>query len=306
MEPVDVLSVVVRAAAFIAALQSAGLAWFTAACGRSASAGAGAAAASLQSALRASALCALALVLIHRGLDAARFAGEWSGILDAHLQMLVWSRHPGFSSALCAAGLIAVLVGSLELKSRPGRWAAYLGSAGAFAVAASFALTGHTRQAAHAGLARALLSLHVGIVAYWIGAVAGLYRLTRQSELTRQSDPTRRSDPREAASAAEQFSRTAVWLVPLILPAGLALIWILLPDLAALRTVYGAFLLAKFLGFCVLIVLAAANRLRYVAALAQGTVSATRAFERVLIAEYVVMASVLAATAAMTSLFSWH
>jgi len=292
MEQVDVLSVVVRAAAFIAALQSAGLAWFAAACGRSAglAPGAGAAAASLQGALRASALCALALVLTHRCLDAARLAGEWPGILDAHLQMLVWSRHPGLSSMLCAAGLIAVLLSSLNAK----RWAGYLGAAGAFAIAASFALTGHTRQAAHAGLARALLIVHVGIVAYWIGAVAGLHWLTRQSE------------PREVARAAEQFSRTAVWLVPLILPAGLALIWILLPDLAALRTVYGAFLLAKFLGFCVLIVLAAANRLRYVAALAQGTVSATRAFERVLIAEYVVMVSVLAATAAMTSLYSWH
>ena len=297
MEPIDILSVVVRAAAFIAALQAAGLAWFAAANGRSTVAAsrrsAGAAAAPLRGALRVSALCALALVLTHRGLDAARLAGEWSGTLDAHLQMLIWSRHPGLSSTLCAVGLIS-LVGSLKPGRWPGRWAAYLGSAGAFAIAASFALTGHTRQAAHAGLARALLSLHVGIVAYWIGAVAGLYRLTRQS------------DPREAARAAEQFSRTAVWLVPLILPAGLALIWTLLPNLAALRTVYGGFLLAKFLGFCVLIVLAAANRLRYLPALAQGTASATRAFKRVLIAEYVVLASVLAATAAMTSLFSWH
>jgi putative copper resistance protein D len=306
VEPIDILSVVVRAAALVAALQSAGLAWFAMPRGGSAMAAsdrssgrtsrhsAAVAAASVQGALRASALVALVLVLTHRGLDAARLAGEWSGILDAHLQMLVWRRNPGLSSTLCAVGLIAVLVGSAHPKRWPGRWAVYLGSTGAFAIVASFALTGHTRQAAHAGIARVLLSLHVGIVAYWIGAVVGLYWLTRQSE------------PRDVARAAGQFSRTAVWLVPLILPAGLALGWTLLPDLAALRTIYGAFLLAKFLGFCVLIVLAAANRLRYVPALAQGTASGTRAFERVLIAEYATLASVLAATAVMTSLFSWH
>ena len=287
MEPLDILSVVARAAAFILALQSAGLAWFAAACGRSAVA----AGASLHGLLRVSALCALALVLTHRGLDAARLAGEWSGMLDARLQVLVWSRHPGVSSTVCALGLSAVLVSG----AKPARWAGYLGSVGALAIAASFALTGHTRQAAHAGLARGLISVHVGIVAYWIGAVAGLHRLTRQS------------DSWALVRAAAQFSRTAVWLVPLILPAGLALIWTLLPDLAALRTVYGGFLLAKFLGFCVLIVLAAANRLRYVPALAAaGTAFGIRAFQRVLIAEYVVLGSVLAATAAMTSLFSWH
>jgi putative copper export protein len=286
VEPFDLVSVFLRAAAFITSLQAAGLAWFAATCRRAGVP----AVASMNGLLRFSALVAMVLVMTQRGTDAGRLAGEWSGILDAHLQGMVWSRRPGLSSAVCAAGLLAVALSA----GKPRRWGEYLGSAGAVAVVGSFALTGHTTDATHAGWARALLAFHVGIVAYWIGAVAGLYRLTRCC------------DSRAVERAAARFSRAAVCVVPLILPVGITLIWSLLPDLAALRTVYGGFLLAKFLGFCVLIVLAAVNRLYRLPALAAGSPVAIRAFRRVLVAEYGVLASVLAATATMTSLFSWH
>lgn len=291
MEPIDVVSVILRGASFIAALQAAGLAWFAASNRHT-----GAAACTVVSgAMAVSAAVALALVLTQRGVDAGRLAGEWSGILDPHLQRMVWSRRPGLSSLLCAAGLLVVAVSAGRSPRRVGWW----GCVGALLVVGSFALTGHTSEAAHAGWLRGLVALHVGIAAYWIGAVAGLYGLARTA------------DPQLLTRAAVHFSASAVWLVPLMLPAGALLVWGLLPDLAALRTPYGGFLLAKVSGFSALIVLAAMNRLRHVPALAAGAPAAIRRaairrFKHVLVAEYVLLGSVLAATAAMTSLFSWH
>ena len=235
-------------------------------------------------------MLAMLLVVTHRGLDAGRLAGEWSGVLDLRLQGMVWSRRPGLSSIVCGMGLLAVAVGA----GRPLRWGRHVGSVGALVVVGSFALTGHTTEASHSGLARGLVALHVGIVAFWVGAVAGLYQLARQSA------------PNAVAQAAARFSRTAVWLVPLILPVGSLLIWALLPDLSALRTPYGGFLLAKALGFLGLILLAAMNRLRNLPALAAGAPVALLGFKRVLVAEYVILGSVLAATSTMTSLYSWH
>ena len=124
--------------------------------------------------------------------------------------------------------------------------------------------------------------------------MAGLYQLTCRSDL------------RAAAAAAARFSAKAVWRVPLILPAGGLLVWGLLPDLAALRTPYGGFLFFKALGFSGLILLAARNRFRGVAELTARAPGAVRTFRRVLMAEYVLLGAVLAATATMTSLFSWH
>jgi putative copper resistance protein D len=287
MELLDLVSVVLRAGAFIATLQAAGLAWFLVPCR-----GAGAAAmASVNRLLRISALLALVLVVTHRGLDAGRLAGEWSGVLDPHLQGMVWSRRPGLSSIVCALGLLMLLIASA---GRSIRWAGYAGTVGALGLAGSFALTGHTTEASHAVALRALVAVHVGLAAYWIGAVAGLYRLTRRSNL------------RAVANAAARFSATAVWLVPVILPAGALLIWGLIPDLAALYSVYGGLLLAKALGFGGLILLAARNRRRRVPALVTGAPGSMQSFQRVLCAEYVLLCGVLSVTATMTALFSWQ
>jgi len=285
MEPLDLASVAVRAAAFIAALQAAGLVWFAASIVRSAPAGMPC----VIGLARVSAALALVLVVMHGALDAARLAGEWSGMLDPHLQYLAWSRRPGLSSLVCSAGLLAALAG-LSKSNQDGIRLAILG---AFVVVGSFELTGHATEATHPVVVQLLLVLHVSLAAYWIGAVAGLYWLTGHAA------------PGDVTRAAAHFSGAAVWLVPLLLPVGILVIWGLLPDLAALRTLYGGFLLAKVVGFCGVILLAAFNRLRVVPALATGEAFATRRFQRVLVAEYAGLGGVLATTATMTSLFSW-
>ena len=286
MNLLDLTSVALRSLAFLASLQAAGLWWFFSSCNRSGVPPAPA----LVRFGRISALLGLSLVLLHRLLDAGRMGGEWGSVLDPVLQSMVWSRRPGVSSIVCTIGLGALLIAF----GQSSRWNKCLGYTGALAVLCSFAVVGHTTEATHAAWLQCLVTLHVGIASYWLGAVAGLLKLAHVS-------------PQEVtATAALRFSTTAVWLVPLLLPAGALLVWGLLPDLQALRTTYGAFLAIKLAGFCVLIALAAGNRMSRLPALATGTPGALAAFQRTLRAEYAVLVLVLAATATMTSLFSWN
>jgi high-affinity Fe2+/Pb2+ permease len=93
----DILSVVLRALSFVLLFQAAGIAIFVAAFGRR-----------LASARRVvvhlgqiSALAATVLVAGHYALEAARMAGEMSGMLDPDLQGIVWqssSRAPSHSA----------------------------------------------------------------------------------------------------------------------------------------------------------------------------------------------------------------
>jgi putative copper export protein len=92
--------------------------------------------------------------------------------------------------------------------------------------------------------------------------------------------------------------------VPVILLAGVAMAALLLPNLAALRQPYGRLLIAKVIGFALLMGLAAANRWRLGPALAQRTTGSERRFRRSLAAEYVLIAAILTITAIMTSFFS--
>jgi putative copper resistance protein D len=304
VEWIDGISVAVRAAAFVAALQAAGLSMFTLLVRRAAPASV----ATLHRLIRITAPLAAVLVVTHRLLDGGRMAGDWNGIVDAHLQALLWSRRPGMSTAACAAGLLAVAA------SAPPRGGGrvVMGCFGIVSVIGSFALTGHTTEAHHAGALRVLLTLHVGIAAFWIGAVAGLHRMSRgepgvagASSVAGEPVVARARVP-ELSRAAVRFSTVAVWMVPLMLPAGLLMMWGLLPDWRALLTPYGGMLLLKLIGFCSLMALAARNRLRLVPALSTGSEHPVRDFRRSLVMEHVLLGAVLAVTAAMTSLFSWQ
>jgi putative copper export protein len=286
MESFDAVAVGMRAAAFIAALQAAGLSLFMAV-HRTVLAEK---AAPLISLARPMALLGLALILGHQVIEGARLAGDWSGLADLDVQRGNWHRSPGLSAMVGAAGLAIEYTG-LCLPGPAGRTLTVLGALG---VGGSFALTGHTTASTVSPLIRALLTVHVTIVAYWLGSIVALARLTRvatTSTLTRISTA---------------FSASAVWIVPAILPLGLGMAAGLLPNLAALRTTYGALLIAKISGFALLLALAAFNRWRAVPALQRAPLEATLRFRRMLHAEYLLLAGVLSVTAVMTSLYSWR
>src|SRR5258706_14746542 len=92
--------------------------------------------------------------------------------------------------------------------------------------------------------------LHFLGVACWFGALCRLY--------VRSWGET----PARASDIIERFTAVATWLVPVGFLAGIVMAVLLLPNLQALSEPYGELLIAKVVGFAVLMGLSAANKWR--------------------------------------------
>jgi copper resistance protein D len=280
----DVLSVILRALSFVLLFQAAGVAIFVALFG-------GRLAGSRDAVRRlgqAAALAAIVSVAAHYALEAARMAGELSGMWDPALQAMVW-HSPSRAALICRlAGLLLIALG-LQVASLRSMIAAV---GGAVLATGAFALTGHTSVNVHRGTLATLLMFHLLIVAFWFGALWPLYLASL------------RETPARASDIIERFTALATWLVPVILLAGIVMAVLLLPNMSALGQPYGELLIAKIAGFAVLMGLAAANKWRLGPALVIAPLQSGRWFRRSVAAEYVLIAAVLAITAVMTSFFS--
>ncbi len=277
----DAVSVALRALGFVALLQSAGSAIFVCLFRRSL----GASARAIRRLGIWSAALALPVLLGQLLLEAARMAGELGGVLDWTLQRLVLISPVG---ATCAARLLGLALIALGLATR-GRRTLLASGAGSLIAAASFALMGHTAVHPDRLLLAPVLVTHVLIAGFWLASIPALYLATRL-------DPGH-----QAGRLIEAFSRVAVWVVPLLALAGLLMACALVRQRAVFGQPYGWLLLGKALGFSALLGLAAANRWRFGPAAVLG---APRALRRSLLAEYLLLLGILAATATMTSLFS--
>jgi putative copper export protein len=280
----DVLSVALRALSFVFLLQAAGVAFFVAIFGRLLGASRGA----IRRLGRWTALLALACVTGHYALEAARMAGELSGMWNASLQRMVLSSTSGAAFAFRLLGLSAVALGLRGDSTR-----SVIASVGGATIAvAAFTLTGHTTTQPERWLWGALLFVHVLVIAFWFGGLLPLYGVSlRERQAT-------------TATLVESFSAWASWLVPLILLAGVAVALRLVPDVDVLARPYGELLLVKLGGFGLLMGLASLNRWRLGPAIARGELSALTAFRRSVAAEYALIVGVLTATAVMTTFFS--
>ena len=280
----DVLSVILRAMSFILLFQAAGTAIFVAVFGGRLASSRGA----VRRMGQAAALAASVSVAAHYALEAARMAGDLSGMWDPSLQGMVWHSSSRAALIFRLAGLLLIAIG---LQGARGRWTIVAVIGSVLAILA-FPLTGHTSVAAHRGALAALLMIHLLIVAFWFGALSPLYVASL------------RETPTRAFDIIERFTAVATWLVPVVLLAGVAIAVLLLPSVSALREPYGEMLIAKVVGFALLMGLAAANKWRLGPALAHGAVQSGRRFRRSVAAEYVLIAAVLTITAVMTSFFS--
>ncbi|HEV7441559.1 MAG TPA: CopD family protein, partial [Steroidobacteraceae bacterium] len=164
-----------------------------------------------------------------------------------------------------------------------------IGITGAILATAAFALTGHTSVTPYRPAAAALLTLHLLVVAFWLGSLWPLYLVAG------------REPPHRAAHVIDAFSRVAAWVVPVILLAGVGLTLLLVPSWAVFRQPYGQLLLAKVALFAVLMALATLNKWTFGPACAKGR---TRAFKQALAIEYVLICIVLAITATLTTFYS--
>ena len=280
----DIVSVVLRALSFVALFLAAGAAIFIAGFGRELTQSL----ASIRQVGRWMAIAAIGLVLAHFSLEAARMAGSFSGIVDANLQGMVLHSK---SAAMVAARVLGLLLIALGIQ-RSGEWRAILGVIGATLSVASFALIGHTAVHPARWILAVLLIVHLLVVAFWFGALHPLYVVSRDEMST------------TAAKVIDAFSRLATWLVPAILLAGLVMAVFLVPRIAILAEPYGELLIAKLVGFALLMGLAAANKWRFGPAIARGEARAAILFRRSVVSEFLLIVAVLAVTAVMTAFFS--
>jgi putative copper export protein len=283
----DALSVVLRTVSFVLLLNAAGVPIFIAAFGRFMPA-------SVPAVTKLGwrlAMGALVFVAAHHALEAARMTGEMSGVMDPAMQKMALLSPTGAAFAMRMIGLALVAVGLQRTARSPQLWAAALAVAllGTILSTTSFTLVGHTSITPHRLAAAVLITLHLLVIAFWLGSLWPLYLAAGTEQ------------PSVTARVIDAFSMAAAWVVPLILLAGIGLTALLLPSLATFRQPYGQLLLAKVTGFAVLMAMAALNKWHFGPACAEGE---TAAFKRTLVIEYVLICIVLAATAVMTTFFS--
>jgi putative copper export protein len=281
----DLLVVGLRALSFVAIFQAAGAAIFVALVGMRLD---GAAAERLLTFTRVAAIAALVLTVLTYVLTPARMAGNLGATFDPSLESLQLRSNTGGANIARVVGL-ALLVMSLDRVSRLNTLAA---AGGAALALLSFALMGHTAIHPLRWLLAPLLLVHVGVAAFWFGALWPLASLVR-------TEPADR-----AAAVVATFSQHASRLVPLVLICGVALAVIFIRSWAELLTPYGALVLAKTASFGVLLAIAARVTWRAAPRIAAGDPTADRWLTRAVRVEWGLLAAVLMATAVMTTLFA--
>jgi putative copper export protein len=234
------------------------------------------------------AVVAVVLTIAQQLAAPARLAGAFSGIADWSLHKTWLSSDAGAAATVRLLGLAAIAVGARGHERGPGVTVVI----GAALVAASFGFVGHTAHHPVRWLLAPLLIAHVLIVAFWFGALAPL------------AVAAKRLPAAAAAALIARFSSLAIIAVPFILIAGLTMAALLVPDLAGLSRPYGRLLIAKVIGFFLLMLLAAINKLRFGPAIARGRRNARLEFTRTVIAEWIMIAVVISVTVAMTTSYS--
>jgi copper resistance protein D len=234
----------------------------------------------------------LVLIAVALAAGAARFAvtaasmsGAASGAVDGELLRMVWESGEGRAAWIRTAGLLLVVPASLG-RGRPGP----LALTGAVAAASSFAWVGHTHATGPAA-APVLVGAHLLCAAFWLGALAPLWIYARNHE------------PRRIAAVAGRFGRAALVLVSVLIGAGAAVLAILLGHWSAFwSSPYGRTACVKLALAAALLACAAYNKLVLMPRLAVGERSAVRALRLSIGAEMALAASILIATAALTTL----
>lgn len=174
--------------------------------------------------------------------------GELYGMFDMSMVRMVLNSKEGVATAIRCLGLIAIYYLAHAKNSRISVVEMLLAS---IVTATSFAWVGHTHDldTASVVLSPILLSVHLVGVAYWIGALLPLYKLARSRSLN-------------LAVLAYDFGVYATLVVPILLIAGSALLWMFYQKNVALFSLaYGQFFLVKLGMVATLLLTAATNKL---------------------------------------------
>jgi putative copper export protein len=211
----------------------------------------------------------------------AMLGGDWASATDWSVMRILLGSSEGNATAARLAGL--AVLGAIGIA---GPVTQAIALAAALATVTSFALTGH----AGAIGPRALVALHLIAVAYWVGALLPLYRVSANVDRVL------------AGAVLERFGTIAVLVVGVLIVAGATLALLLLGSVDALvSSGYGRLLLIKLALVATLLSLAALNKLRLTPAFAGGDSAAPARLRRSIAAELFLVVAILAVTATFTT-----
>lgn len=231
---------------------------------------------------------ALTATIIAFMLRGAALTGGVDGMIDPEMLGLLWQTSVGDVLVYRLLGAALMLVG-LSVP-RLGLWVALAG--GTFALW-SFAQIGHVPELERFSV-QLLLLLHLLCVAFWVGILSPL----RGMALI----PEHLSD---AAMLGHRFGQAAAWVVPILIVAGFWMAWLLVGNLQGLFfTGYGQALLFKVFLVGLLLILAAANKLRFVPAMQSGEAKAAQHLARSIEVEAIIVLVVLATTSTLTTVLT--
>lgn len=208
-----------------------------------------------------------------------------SGMVDTVMLQLAAEGALGQAVLVRVVCLLLLATSAFFLAHAAGQIVAIVACIG---LALSFALIGHAVTAPRVALA-VLIMVHVLSAAFWIGALLPLHGGAS-------------GGLPQTAVAAERFGRIAVFVVSVLVLAGVSFLYLRLPDpMALLTSDYGRVLGLKLLAVVALLGAAAMNKLRLVPALARADVGAHQRLCGVLRLEALLFSVILLATAVLTS-----
>lgn len=237
--------------------------------------------------IRVAGLALLAAVVSFM-LRGAALTGGVDGMTDPEMLGLLWTTPVGDVLVSRVLGTVMIITGAVIP-----RGGVLISLAGGTLALWSFAQIGHIPEKGQLW-SRILLLLHLLGVAFWIGILGPLRRL---SLVPKHLD--------RAAVLGHRFGQAAMLIVPGLVLAGLAMAWMILGDVSALVTTgYGLTLLAKLMLVGGVLGLAAVHKHRFIPAMQGGDAVSAQRLARSLEIEAFVMLGILAATATLTSVLA--
>lgn len=221
-------------------------------------------------------------------LRGADLTGDISGMTDSEMLQILWETPVGSVLLFRVVGLALFIFCFLI-----GGVASLFGFIGGLLTLWSFTEIGHVFSSDLWWL-KIVLLIHLVGACFWIGVLRPLALLAsdeKQLEL--------------AADLGQDFGKVAAIIVPILILAGVVLAYILVGSIGSLFTTsYGLVLLTKVILVGVLLILAAANKLRFVPAMQDGQQMAARKLVKSIRLEWIAIVGILLVTAVFTSVLA--
>ena len=227
--------------------------------------------------------------IFHLTVINSTLGGGWADAVDINITKVVLATGDGPSIGLRLAGLFLI---ALSGRAKGRIWS-LTALSGALLAVMSLGVAGHAAElATDTGIRPLLLiGIHLLAIAFWLGALWPLHRLTYAKDIT------------QIAKVMHRFGNIAVIVVGALVVAGSLLLFLLLGRVEALwKVAYGQMMLIKLVSVAVLLLFAAGNKLYLTPRLIADDVTAIPVLRRVIRMEIVLVSVILLLTATLTTL----